>query len=289
MPWLATECRAPISHNSMRQQNGFTYSIIGYGRVGAALDAALSSVGGSCAGIFASRDPSKTSTLESSIHIIDSIEDLKPCDFVFICVPDDAIEQVSRLLPLDILLKCNSIVSHVSGSKPSSILSHLTEKSVQTAATHPLMTFKIGSKADAFTGISVSLEGDPKAIESLSELFARLGANPILVTPEQKKLLHLAAVIASNFMSSLVFHASDVLNSMDGDSIELVRTVFGPLMLKTAQNIVNEGYPSALTGPASRGDSTTIEEHLELLKKLGIEDVIYKELTNQILHYKEHK
>lgn len=273
----------------MRHNKGeFTYSIIGYGRVGAALDAALNSVGGVCTGVFVSRDAAKVCNLKSRPDVIESISDLKSSDFVFLCVPDDAIEQVSSLLPVTILQNGNSIVSHVSGSKPSSILSHLSDKSLLTAASHPLMTFKMDSEADTFKGIAVSLEGDPIAVEDLNGLFIRLGSNPIAVTPDQKKLLHLAAVITSNFMSSLIFHASNVLKSMDDEPIELVRSVLGPLMLKTVQNIINEGYPSALTGPASRGDFSTLEEHLTLLKKLGMDDVIYKELTNQILHFKKH-
>lgn len=281
--------RAPTNPFSMRHQDVFTYSIIGYGRVGAALNAALNSIGGICSGVFVSRDTSKASNLVPKITVIESIKDLKSSDFVFICAPDDAIEHISHSLPIDVLLKGNSVVSHVSGSKPSTILSHLSEQGVFTAASHPLMTFKIESDAEIFKGITVSIEGDLEAVKVLSEVFEKLGSNPIVVTAEQKKLLHLAAVITSNFISSLVFHASDVLKSMDDDPTELVRSVFGPLMLKTVQNIMNEGYPSALTGPASRGDNSTIEEHLELLEKLGIEDVIYKELTNQILHYKKHK
>lgn len=287
---LATEFRAQINPKSMSLiKDGFTYSIIGYGRVGAALDAALRSIGGINSGVYVSRDTSKLSEQNKTFNRIESISYLKPSDFVFICVPDDAIEQVSRLLPVEILQNCNSIVSHVSGSKPSSILEHLSEKSIRIAASHPLMTFKIDSDADTFKGITVSLEGNSSAVELLSVLFTHMGSNPIVVNPDQKKLLHLAAVITSNFVSSLVFHASDVLKSMDDEPIELVRTVFGPLMLKTVQNITKEGYPSALTGPASRGDNSTIEEHIELLRKLGIDEVLYRELTNQILHFKKHK
>jgi len=289
VPSLATESRALIDIDSMRQKDGFTYSIIGYGRVGVALDAALNSIGGVCKGVYVSRDASKVLNHTYQLNVLESISQLMPSDYVFLCVPDDVIEQVSRLLPVETLQKGESIVSHMSGSKPSSILSNLSKKSVHTVASHPLMTFKVGSEADTFKGISVSLEGDPTAVKTLSELFIRLGSKPIVVTPEQKKLLHLAAVITSNFMSSLVFHASDVLKSIDDEPVELVRSVFGPLMLKTAENIVNEGYPSALTGPAFRGDNSTIEEHLELLKQQGINDLIYRELTNQILHFKEHK
>lgn len=273
----------------MRLENGFTYSIVGYGRVGAALDAALSSVGGVCVGNIISRDASKRVYTRTKNKSIASISDLKPSDFVFICVPDDAIETVAKSLPLGVLLQSNSIVTHVSGSKSRSILDYLAENSIQTASSHPLMTFKTDADSDVFEGITVSLEGDFNVVESLGRLFKRIGSKPIVVTPEQKKLLHLAAVITSNFMSSLVFHASEVLESVGENPTELTREIFGPLMMKTAENIIREGYPSALTGPASRGDSSTIHEHINLLKKLGIDDTIYRELTNQILHYKKHK
>ena len=271
----------------MRFEDGFTYSIIGFGRVGAALDTALGSIGGVCAGNIVSRDASKRVSSRYKNKTIVSISDLNPSDFVFICVPDDAIESVAKSLPLGVLKQSNAIVTHVSGSKPSSVLDYLAENSIQKASSHPLMTFKMDSDSDVFEGITVSLEGDLSAVESLGILFKRIGSNPIVVTPEQKKLLHLAAVITSNFMSSLVFHASEVLRSVDENPTELTREIFGPLMMKTAENIISEGYPSALTGPAARGDSSTIEEHINLLKKLGIDDIIYRELTNQIFHCKK--
>ncbi len=264
----------------------FTYSIIGYGRVGAALDAALNSIGGICTGNFISRDTSKTSDRYPGVHVLESVDELKPADFVFLCVPDDAIQSVSKRLPTEVLSEKKTVVSHVSGSKPSEILNHLTQKSVLTASSHPLMTFKSDSAPSIFKGITVSLEGDPIAIDRLSVLFTNLGSKPIVVTPEQKKLLHLAAVITSNFMSALVFYAADVLKIMDSDPIERAIDILGPLIKQTAENIVNEGFPSALTGPASRGDHSTILEHLELLKKNDIQERIYLELTQQIIYYK---
>jgi predicted short-subunit dehydrogenase-like oxidoreductase (DUF2520 family) len=273
----------------MPLKNGFTYTIIGFGRVGAALDAALRSVGGLSVGIYYSRTPSKASAQFRPEVALNTISELKPSDFVFICVPDDAIESVSKLIPTQILEVNGSIVSHVSGSKPSTVLSHLASDSVKIVSSHPLMTFKLNSDESTFKGITVSLEGDSIAIGVLSELFSKMGSNPLIVTPDQKKLLHLAAVITSNFMSSLVFHASEVLKPVENDSIELVRRVLGPLMQKTAENIVNDGYPSALTGPAARGDESTIQDQLELIKSLGISDSIYRELSNQILHFKSHK
>ncbi len=273
----------------MRLESGFTYSIIGLGRVGAALDAALNSIGGKCTGNYVSRSKSKILEINKKVNVLDSVSELNPADFVFLCVPDDSIESVSNLLPIGVLKESNAIVSHVSGNKPSSILSHLADMSIPIASSHPLMTFKLQSELAIFDGITVSLEGNEYAVESLHELFTKLGSKPIVVTPEQKKLLHVAAVITSNFMSSLIFHASDVLKSIDDNPVDFTRSIFGLLMLKTAENIMKEGYPSALTGPASRGDTSTIDEHLQLLKKYGIDDTVYRELTDQILHFKNHK
>lgn len=273
----------------MPTSNAFTYTIVGYGRVGAALDAALRSINGLCVGIVPSSDPSKKAKIPDNTIRLSSIDDLTASDFVFIAVPDNKIEAVAQALPVDKLKLGETIVAHLSGSKPSESLGLLTNQGISTASAHPLMTFKVDASSSVFVGTPVSLEGTDTAVEKLWSLFQLIGARPVKVTPEQKKLLHLAAVITSNFMSSLVFYAADVMNSIDDNPDEFVRNTLGPLMLKTAENIITEGYPSALTGPASRGDTTTIQEHLELLEKLTIDSTLYRELTAQILHFNKHK
>lgn len=272
----------------MPVNTGFSYTLIGFGRVGAALDAALNSIGGVCHGIITSGKNSHAVALPQHARFC-SFTEFESSDYVFLAVPDDAIETVARSLPIPKLLEANSTVVHLSGSKPSSVLSELSDRGIPIASTHPLMTFKQGAQAQIFEGITVSIEGSDTAVNSLEMLFTQIGSKPIKVTAEQKKLLHLAAVITSNFMSSLVFYTSSVVQSMDEDPIEFVRQTFGPLMLKTAENIVNEGYPSALTGPASRGDMSTINDHLQLLRELNIDESIYKELSEQILLFTKHK
>jgi len=97
-------------------------------------------------------------------------------------------------------------------------------------------------------------------------------------TSEERKKVHLSAVILNNFITQLCKTSFDFLNKNQIDSILLK-----PLLLETINKINKKGASEALTGPAKRGDKTTIEGHLAMLEDDADLRQIYKLMSNIIL------
>ena len=57
-----------------------------------------------------------------------------------------------------------------------------------------------------------------------------------------------------------------------------------PLLKGTLNNIANIGIPNCLTGPIARGDTGTVQKHLNALEKIAPELVsTYRELGRQTI------
>jgi len=197
---------------------------------------------------------------------------------VFITTPDDLISTVANKLAVTNTEWKNRSVVHCSGNLTSEELSLLAKAGAGTASMHPIQTFKQGDSAERFRGITISLEGDMRTTDGLKKLVALMNANPIHLSKEQKRVMHIAAVFASNYMSALMYTAVEYLAN---EGMEEGIKILKPLILQTAQNIVKNGAVDSLTGPVARGDITSIRKHLNSLKTndkmLSIYQILGKE------------
>ena len=94
---------------------------------------------------------------------------------------------------------------------------------------------------------------------ALEGTFIRLSAG-------DKVLYHAAAVVACNYLVTLVKLATDLWQSFGVSSQQATRSLL-PLLWGTLNNIDNVGIPDCLTGPIARGDSGTIKKHISALER----------------------
>lgn len=270
----------PIEHQP------FTFSVIGTGRVGSCLLRSLPIIGGTCTGI------ASTSVQEARLRfqeyvVTGSISELEFGDVCFLCIPDDHIEIMAQSI-VDTGNNLNGrIFVHVSGAKNSSSLKIIEQKGGITGSFHPLASFKPDENIQIFKNTWISIEGNSNAVKILTDIGHRLGANPQQVDADFKIRLHLTAVIVSNFMSSLVLHASEVIKTDVEDPILFIRQNYASLMQSTLTNIISHGFPYALTGPASRNDINTMQMHKSMLSSLNLENQLYQELSDTIRRFVE--
>ena len=97
------------------------------------------------------------------------------------------------------------------------------------------------------------------------------------INSSQRKVLHLAAVLANNFSNHLFALSSRLLKD-HGMTPDLLK----PLILETAKKVQKHSPEEMQTGPAIRGDVNVIDAHLELLKGQPQLEAIYKLLTSSI-------
>ena len=97
---------------------------------------------------------------------------------------------------------------------------------------------------------------------------------------EERKVLHLAGIVASNFSNHMYSLSEEVLGSR-GMDFEILK----PLILETASKVMEIEPTAAQTGPASRNDKEVIAEHIDLLKGNPELQKIYTFVSDSITNY----
>jgi predicted short-subunit dehydrogenase-like oxidoreductase (DUF2520 family) len=137
----------------------------------------------------------------------------------------------------------------------------------QTGAFHPLQTFAgIKQAISNLPGSTIAIEAEEPLLTTLKEMAVALNCRWIELKANDKVVYHAAAVIASNYLVTLVKLADDLWETF-GIPREQATQALLPLLKGTLNNIENAGIPQALTGPIARGDIETVKKHLAALQK----------------------
>jgi len=119
------------------------------------------------------------------------------------------------------------------------------------------------------TGVPAAVDGDPEAVDAAHRIAAALGMVPFRV-PGDRRLYHAAAVLAGA-SGALLGEAARVLAAAGVDPTRAA-ALLAPLVHASVDNAVRFGT-QARTGPASRGDSTTLDAHRAALEEHGFSDI----------------
>lgn len=249
----------PESRASLRPTLGF----IGAGVVGSALALALEGVGYRVVAV-ASRSYESASRLGERLEkaaVVEPARVIDLADLIVLSTPDDAIEPLARSLPW----REDRAVCHLSGVATANLLTSARQCGALVGVFHPLQTFaSVEGAIDALPGTTFTVESEEPLLSALFEMARSLGGIPIRLQPEDKVLYHVAAVMASNYLVTLVKLATDLWGDFDQDQETALRALL-PLLRGTIGNLERVGLPRALTGPIARGDIGTIKRHLDAL------------------------
>jgi predicted short-subunit dehydrogenase-like oxidoreductase (DUF2520 family) len=131
---------------------------------------------------------------------------------------------------------------------------------------HPLQSFAAEQESNPFVGIKAAIEGEDRAVQAARQAAGDLGAQPIQIRTDGKTLYHASAVVASNYLVTLLRLSFDLMEEA-GVSRSEIFGVLKPLLEGTLKNVEAVGIPQALTGPVARGDVATVRDHLEALEE----------------------
>jgi predicted short-subunit dehydrogenase-like oxidoreductase (DUF2520 family) len=200
-------------------------AVIGAGRLGHALTAALTRAGREVEGPLARGADPET-------------------DIVLLCVPDQEIQAAAAALtPAGA-----RFVGHCSGA---TTLEPLAGR--EAFSLHPLMTVPEGGEAP-FAGAGCAIAGSTeRALAVARELAEALRMRPVQVADADRAAYHAAASIAANFLVTLE-GAAERLAATAG----VPRELLVPLARAALDNWAAKGTAGALTGPVARGDEATI-------------------------------
>lgn len=245
--------------------------IIGTGPVGIAFAQAFRQKKISLIGV-AGRQKKKAIATAKKLNLppcLDYVKLASSADFILIAVKDEAIPEVADQLHAKGNMKPGTVLAHVSGALTSDILKR-PKSSILAFSLHPLQSFAAadGNQSKLFHKTAMIFEGDEKTSTLARQLCTLLGGTFIRINPDKKVIYHTAATMAGNFLATLAFLAA-ALNEKAGISPNQALEVLFPLLSGTLENLKKFGLPLGLTGPIQRGDSATIQKHLEALKKVS--------------------
>ncbi len=254
---------------------------IGAGRVGTALASKLSDCGYPVVAV-SSRSRSSADRLAARVAgcaAKSSGQDVaEAAELVFVTTPDDAIAGVVA----GIVWRAGQSVVHCSGADSVDSLEPANRTGALTGCFHPLQTFADLTQAtDNIAGSTFAVEAGEPLLGSLKEMATALGGDAIELGAGDKVVYHAAAVIACNYLVTLVKLATDLWATFGVDQERATRAL-APLLRGTIANIERIGLPDCLTGPIARGDTGTITKHLEALGETAPELVAtYRDLGRQ--------
>ena len=214
--------------------SSFDVRIIGPGRAGGALAAALTRVGWRVDGPLGRDHDPAVATAGTRL--------------VLLAVPDDAVGSVAAALTPG-----EAVVAHVAGSLGLDVLApHL-----RVASIHPLVSLPDASLgARRLVRAWFAVAGDPVA----GEVVAALGGRSVTVADEARPTYHAAAVVAANHLVALLGQVDRLARS-----VEVPLEAYLDLARGALDNVVEVGPAAALTGPVARGDRATVARHLHAI------------------------
>ncbi len=256
---------------------------IGAGTVGTALAIRLNDRGYQVVAV-SSRSQSSAKKLAQAINGCRAFNSNQAvadvADLVFITTPDGAIAQVAS----EVKWHAEQNVVHCSGADSTDILEPARKSGAQVGAFHPLQTFASVKQAiDNISGSTFAIEAEEPLLTSLKEMTAALNGHWIELKAGDKVVYHAAAVIACNYLVTLVKLATDLWQTFGVPTHQASQALL-PLLRGTINNIDNVGIPQCLTGPIARGDTGTIKKHLDALGKVApVVLSTYRELGRQTI------
>ncbi|MEO8105746.1 MAG: DUF2520 domain-containing protein [Actinomycetes bacterium] len=236
--------------------------VIGTGRVGGVLGAALERVGHRVVAVSAVSDDSlsRAETLLPEASVVSPPEVCAAADLVLVTVPDDQLPGLVEGLAAVDAWRPGQLVAHSSGRFGIAVLAPAQKAGAVPLALHPVMTFTgtsidVDRLAGAFFGVTAPAAFLPVA----DALVLEMEAEPVHIEERVRPLYHAALAHASNHLAALVASSADLLESAGMDD---PRRVLRPLLSATLDNALRLG-DQALTGPAMRGDAETVARHID--------------------------
>ena len=202
-----------------------------------------------------------------STDIADLPQDL---DVYLCCVNDDAISEIAGDFPFS--LADDQSIIHFSGSIPSTILAPV---STNYGVIWPIQSMhEVDDWQDATVAVTAS---NDTAYGIILQLLRQMTANIINASDQQRLRMHLVAVMLNNFVYFIFECTHDFCIK---NNIELSN--YRKIMQATFQSIL-EGNVGKLTGPARRGDLSTIRSHIQILSSDPDLLALYTCITENIL------
>jgi predicted short-subunit dehydrogenase-like oxidoreductase (DUF2520 family) len=238
--------------------------VIGAGRAGTALAAALARAGHTVVAVSAVSDASvrRARAAFPGAVITEPGQVIGLADLVLLTVPDDALPGLVAGLAATGAPLEGRMLAHASGRHGLAVLEPAVRLGGLPLALHPVMTFTGRSDdLDRLPGTCFGVTAPDVLRLAAEALVIEMGGEPVFIAEEHRDLYHAALAGAANHLITLVTQAEDTLRAA---GVPDPARLLGPLLSASLDNALRLG-DAGLTGPVARGDAQTVAAHVAAL------------------------
>lgn len=227
--------------------------IIGAGPVGTVLGQALAAAGHRILGIATSsaENIERAESLLPDVPVISVPAILESADLVLLAIPAHQVAPTVGGLAEAKMWRSGQLVAHTAGEFGVAALAPAALQGAIPLAIHPAMSFTGTSIDLARIRESYFAVAAPNvALPIAQALVIEMGAEPIVISEENRATYFEAISVAANFSAMIVNQAVGLLESV---GVENARGVLGPVIRSSVEQALAEGHrpldPDELLGP----------------------------------------
>jgi len=223
-------------------------------------------------------------------NAVNIIAEMEPADFWLIGTNDDQIEGVAHSLAEARQDLGGSLIFHLAGRFGLSVLRPLIHSGALLAALHPVRSLTDAQiSLDGFAGTACVAEGSDTALNVLEPLLTSIGGSWLPVAAIDRGLYHASVSVISNITKAVAWKAQKWQRKA-GLPEQTAAAVTHQLLNSTMEDLFSSGAKKSITGPVVRGDTSTIEAHIEAIRSTHPEDVeVYLVLARTVLELAQER
>lgn len=200
-----------------------------------------------------------------------NFSNLSQADVYILAIADTNIAEVANQIKLS-----SGLLLHTAGSVSIDVL---VQSSAACGVMWPMQS--IHKNTPLTTAVPLMIEANnPIAMFTLRALANSLSQQVQEANQLQRQQLHVAAVMANNFVNFWYVLANDFCKKQQLDFQLLL-----PLIQQSAMRLKEQLPHATQTGPAIRGDEATIQQHLLLLSNQPEIKALYSQMSTAIQQY----
>lgn len=248
-------------------------AIVGAGNVASAMATRLYERGVTVVSVCA-RHHAKAQRLAERVgaRALDASGDcILPADACIVAVSDNDTAEIVQRLPARV-----GLIVHTSGTVPL-----VTRPDVGTGVLYPFQTIREGIAVD-WDRVPLLIESSVSVMERVQGLAGQLSSNCTWVDSAKRREYHLLGTMVNNLVNGVLCGAEEYAHRR-----ELAYGLCLPLLQETVRRAATVGAALSQTGPAMRGDLTTLDAHRALLEETDREFIaVYNAITAYIARRK---